>query len=464
MFVDALRAAVVANKDVVLDSEDIRSAQYVIIKNEPEETKFEVNAESGVKGSQEEQQYDVATVFFCWINRDATVTDYIGLCESKKIKVITFLEKTELISYIKGEIDECPYVVKSNTDEDILMAESGAAASNVGPVVPLTETNFTITATEPTSDASKANASASNDLTKEHHDKKTQTSSQKNKRATEDVEKIDYKEIKRKKIEEDPLLKSIAEHEVELIDHDRALRGTLKSNDFSNLIRECEYKIIRPLKASASGKKPSSSSGTNSTSSSSALKASRKPTSSTSKGSKGVSASTETSLATILHKKDPIIILSPSAIAMLTMQNVKSFLQDGKFIDPQEAILQNTENANIIHIVRQSKRFNKKIKFVVVSNVEKFFVKPQYWDRVVAVFTTGQEWQFKNYQVNQPNLLFQKVKGFYVNYSGDIVPQNVQNWNVQVISLERNQRFKDRQISEYLWESIERFMLSKGYK
>jgi parafibromin len=149
---------------------------------------------------------------------------------------------------------------------------------------------------------------------------------------------------------------------------------------------------------------------------------------------------------------------------MLTMQNVKSFLQDGKFIDPQEAILQNTENANIIHIVRQSKRFNKKIKFVVVSNVEKFFVKPQYWDRVVAVFTTGQEWQFKNYQVNQPNLLFQKVKGFYVNYSGDIVPQNVQNWNVQVISLERNQRFKDRQISEYLWESIERFMLSKGYK
>lgn len=118
----------------------------------------------------------------------------------------------------------------------------------------------------------------------------------------------------------------------------------------------------------------------------------------------------------------------------------------------------------MVQLVRHSKRFNKDIKFVVVSNVEKFFVKPEYWDRVVAVFTTGQEWQFKNYKVNQPNLLFQKVKGFYVNYSGDSVPSNVKNWNVQVISLDRNQRFKDRQISEFLWETIERFMLSRGYK
>lgn len=380
-FVDVLKSAITSNKEAKLVNaeggvvEDIGAAEFVQIGDSE---KFKLGEESQFKGS---KMYDVKSVYFCWMNRDAAVTEYIELCENNKVDVISFVEKTDLISYLKGETDTSNYVIKPNSDE-----KDGK------------------------------------------------------KRGTRDDEKVDYKESKRLKIESDPLLKEISKHEIELVDHDKALRGTQKANDFSNLIRECEYKIVRPLKSAS--KKPSTTS-----------KDARK---------KEVAGNDSSSLATILKKKDPIIILSPSAISMLTMNNVKLFLQDGKFVDPRD--IKEGANLNMVQVIRQSKKFGKKIKFVVVSNVEKFFVKPEYWDRVVAVFTTGQEWQFKNYKINQPNLLFQKVKGFYVNYSGDVIPNNIKNWNVQVISLDRNQRFKDRQVSEFLWESIERFMMSRGYK
>ncbi|OUT23625.1 hypothetical protein CAS74_001951 [Pichia kudriavzevii] len=380
-FVDVLKSAITSNKEAKLVNaeggvvEDIGAAEFVQIGDSE---KFKLGEESQFKGS---KMYDVKSVYFCWMNRDAAVTEYIEQCENNKVDVISFVEKTDLISYLKGETDTSNYVIKPNSDE-----KDGK------------------------------------------------------KRGTRDDEKVDYKESKRLKIESDPLLKEISKHEIELVDHDKALRGTQKANDFSNLIRECEYKIVRPLKSAS--KKPSTTS-----------KDARK---------KEVAGNDSSSLATILKKKDPIIILSPSAISMLTMNNVKLFLQDGKFVDPQD--IKEGANLNMVQVIRQSKKFGKKIKFVVVSNVEKFFVKPEYWDRVVAVFTTGQEWQFKNYKINQPNLLFQKVKGFYVNYSGDVIPNNIKNWNVQVISLDRNQRFKDRQVSEFLWESIERFMMSRGYK
>lgn len=492
-FVSKLREAILTNRTIKLDPENavISEAESVILGGDE---KFPLNGKSGFKG--ESAENDIRTVYFCWLNNEATVTDYIEKCETFKIPVVSFMERTELNSYLKGDTDTCSYLVDSGNervdesqkrDEKSVDTGSGAAMDN-------TKADNTGTAkdsTEPKGAGAKSiqpqSVKSEVDTGKKPSTKERERERQREKqKRSEEIEKIDYKESKRRKLEEDPLLKCISIHEVELIDHDKDLRGTQKSNDFSNLIRECEYKIVRPLKASFKNKSSSSSapagttgngaskssgsagasgSGASKSSSTSVSKhRSKKPSSASSSSS----SSSAHSLGTILQKKDPIIILSPSAISMITMANVKSFLQNGKFVDVHDpnsaANLSSNGETNMVQLVRHSKRFNKDIKFVVVSNVEKFFVKPEYWDRVVAVFTTGQEWQFKNYKINQPNLLFQKVKGFYVNYSGDSVPNNVKNWNVQVISLDRNQRFKDRQISEFLWESIERFMLSRGYK
>lgn len=467
-FVNELRTAIIGKQDIKLDSptdgKDIKLNESNSITINNDKT-FDLSDKSGFK-SNDNIGYDIRTVYFGWLNKDVSVTDYISKCEENSIKVISFMERTDLISYLKGDINTCSYLVGGEENvlsNDVEPSSTTAATTTTEENIKKPEVESRSNTTEKSVSSSTAKTEATIATTgKISSSSKVAPSSsdkQKSKKRVEEVEKIDYKESKRQKLEQDPLLKCINLHEVDLIDHDKALRGTQKSNDFGNLIRECEYKIVRPLKASSSASSASatSKSKTATVSSSSSKSKSKSSTS-------AISSNDASSLSTILRKKDPIIILSPSAISMLTMNNVKSFLQDGKFIDPQTNTTNAVESSNMVQIIRQSKKFNKKIKFVVVNNVEKFFVKPEYWDRVVAIFTTGQEWQFKNYKINKPNLLFQTVKGFYVNYTGDIVPNNIKNWNVQVISLDRNQRFKDRQISEFLWESIERFMFSKGYK
>jgi parafibromin len=56
-----------------------------------------------------------------------------------------------------------------------------------------------------------------------------------------------------------------------------------------------------------------------------------------------------------------------------------------------------------------------------VDTPEQF--KPEYWSRVVAVFTTGQMWQFKSYKWQQPTELFRNTVGVYVGWRGEQLPE-----------------------------------------
>ena len=88
--------------------------------------------------------------------------------------------------------------------------------------------------------------------------------------------------------------------------------------------------------------------------------------------------------------KDPIILLSPSASSLVTMHNVKSFLEEGRFVEPGQAAMEagGGRGPEVLHISHKSNRFGgKPVRYVVVEGVEKF--RPDYWDRVVCVFTTG---------------------------------------------------------------------------
>lgn len=238
--------------------------------------------------------------------------------------------------------------------------------------------------------------------------------------------------VERKRKAQDPFLEGILKNERDLIDHNKALRGS-KQIDFSSVARECESKIIKALKYNNGSSKPTK-------------------TTSTAQGAKPP------------KHKEPIIILSPSASSLITMSNVKEFLENGHFIDPT-TLDSPASNLQMVQRNKVQKVNNKRpVKFLVVDNVEKFFVKPEHWDRVIAVFTTGQPWQFKNYQVSNPPLLFQKVKGFFWCYSGDYVPPTIRKWgNVEIVEIDRNRRFKDRQIVEAFWDSLDKAMARKGY-
>jgi parafibromin len=144
------------------------------------------------------------------------------------------------------------------------------------------------------------------------------------------------------------------------------------------------------------------------------------------------------------------------------MANIKSFLEDGVFIPPSAT---SEAPPNFLRVSRLLPGIHPTtpIRFDVVDSADKF--KPEYWEKVVAVFTTGQEWQFRSYKWSNPVELFREVKGFYVGWDGESVPDAVRRWGtgVNVMQVERNRRFRDREVCEKFWEAVEKQMRAKGW-
>ncbi|KAI1211027.1 CDC73-domain-containing protein [Annulohypoxylon truncatum] len=180
------------------------------------------------------------------------------------------------------------------------------------------------------------------------------------------------------------------------------------------------------------------------------------------------------------HKKprrpDPIILLSPSASSLLRMTNIKSFLENGQYVPPNSLSASSSTGASMLHINRLIKDIdpNRPMRFILVEGPEQF--KPEYWNRVVAVFTTGQSWQFKNYKWSNPTELFRHVLGVYVGWRTDKPPEAVRNWGHRVMSVGidpwkepvqasiESTRWRDREIVEHIWKSIEANMRNKGWR
>lgn len=105
-----------------------------------------------------------------------------------------------------------------------------------------------------------------------------------------------------------------------------------------------------------------------------------------------------------------------------------------------------------------------------MDNLDNF--KPDYWARVVAVFTTGQTWQFKSYKWTEATELWRHALGVYVGFSGELVPETVKNWGrgVKVASVDKwnptigdKGRWRDREVVEGIWSAIEESMRARGW-
>ncbi|KAH8681174.1 RNA pol II accessory factor, Cdc73 family-domain-containing protein [Xylariales sp. PMI_506] len=174
------------------------------------------------------------------------------------------------------------------------------------------------------------------------------------------------------------------------------------------------------------------------------------------------------------RRPDPIILLSPSASSLLRMNNAKSFLEGGKFV-PADSPAAGSSDVTMLHINRLLKDIepNRPMRFVLVESTERF--KPEYWSRVVAVFTTGQSWQFKSYKWANPHELFRHVPGVYVGWRQDPPPETVQSWGhrVTTVGVERwkdvgpngvdSSRWRDREVVDQIWRLIENNMRQKGW-
>ncbi|KAF2091478.1 CDC73-domain-containing protein [Saccharata proteae CBS 121410] len=191
----------------------------------------------------------------------------------------------------------------------------------------------------------------------------------------------------------------------------------------------------------------------------------------------GHSALPNPSLVSNLNKKasgrrlEPIILLSPSASSLIRMSNVKPFLSDGTYLPADSAIASST-GANLLHLTRMLPTIDptRPTRFILVDSPDQF--KPDYWGRVVAVFTTGQTWQFKSYKWTQPAELFSHALGIYVGWKGEGIPDTVRGWGRGVVGHELDKfnphagaggRWRDREVVEQIWRAIELSMRAKGW-
>ncbi|KAJ2985483.1 hypothetical protein NUW58_g5502 [Xylaria curta] len=240
----------------------------------------------------------------------------------------------------------------------------------------------------------------------------------------------------------DPRLASIYNSERRMGDRNSVLRG-IKPTDFSH---------VRKLAAIFMTKKPLHPSSSN---------ASSNPTIPSHQKQK---------------RPDPIILLSPSASSLLRMSNIKSFLESGQYVPPNSLAATSSTSANMLHINRLLKDIdaNRPMRFILVEGSEQF--KPEYWNRVVAVFTTGQTWQFKNYKWSNPTELFHHIPGIYVGWRGEQLPESIRAWGHRVmnVAVDRwsnpgtaavdSSRWRDREAVEGIWKAIESNMRTKGWK
>lgn len=104
------------------------------------------------------------------------------------------------------------------------------------------------------------------------------------------------------------------------------------------------------------------------------------------------------------------IILVPSAFqTLITIYNVKEFLEDGVYIPTDVKVKQ--MNGPKPDCVTVQKKFSRDRVVTAYEVRDKpSALKPEDWDRVVAVFVLGKEWQFKDWPFKDHVEIFNKSK------------------------------------------------------
>ncbi|CAH9099628.1 unnamed protein product [Cuscuta europaea] len=158
------------------------------------------------------------------------------------------------------------------------------------------------------------------------------------------------------------------------------------------------------------------------------------------------------------------IILVPSAFStLITIYNVKEFLEDGVYISTDVKLKK--MNGQKPECVTVQKKFSRDRVVTAYEVRDKpSALKAEDWDRVVAVFVLGKEWQFKSWPFKDHVEIFNKIIGFYLRFEDDSVEsaKTVMQWNVKIISISKNKRHQDRAAALEVWDKLEEFMRSRS--
>ncbi|GAB4843358.1 accessory factor associated with RNA polymerase II [Ancistrocladus abbreviatus] len=162
----------------------------------------------------------------------------------------------------------------------------------------------------------------------------------------------------------------------------------------------------------------------------------------------------------------PIILVPSASHTLITIYNVKEFLEDGVFIPTDVKMKQmKGPKPECVTVQKKFSRDRDRVMMAYEVRDKPSVLKAEDWDRVVAVFVLGKEWQFKDWPFKDHVEIFNKIIGFFMRFEDDSVESAkiVKQWNVKIISISKNKRHQDRAAALEVWNKLEEFSRSRSH-
>lgn len=161
--------------------------------------------------------------------------------------------------------------------------------------------------------------------------------------------------------------------------------------------------------------------------------------------------------------KKPIIIVPKGMTAPITLLNAHEFFGNSRYV-PRDVMMKNGSHKTNIPTTftrRVGQRLGGGVvEYELMDNPKSRLPTAKDWDRVVAVICVGQSWQFKDWpgHYSDPVRLFSSVFGFYVGMEGAKVPAELESWAVTKQKLNRDKRGLDSVTYASFWNGVDEFM------
>lgn len=156
----------------------------------------------------------------------------------------------------------------------------------------------------------------------------------------------------------------------------------------------------------------------------------------------------------------PIIIVPSASQTLLNTFNVKEFLEDGVYVSPEVKVKGLTKKVDIVFVQRKMGR-ERPVPYEVRDKIVGLTSKD--WERVVAIFVLGKDWQFKGWPFSDRVEIFNKFMGIFLRFEDDSVEsaKQVMQWNVKIINLSKHKRHQDKTAVLNFWQGLDSHIQSR---
>ena len=89
-----------SDAEVVSISENIATATHIKVLDNS--TPAALSTETRFVRAEPSTPLPIGAIYFCWVHRDKTLTEYIAACSDAGVINLTFLERVDLLAWLEG--------------------------------------------------------------------------------------------------------------------------------------------------------------------------------------------------------------------------------------------------------------------------------------------------------------------------------------------------------------------------